>query len=547
MTQSLRFRVTGVLISLLLAGCQAASPSGTPAGSAPAGTAPASAIAATPQTLVYAVSTLSFEGGFDPHRMNSGQLTWAAAMYDTLVRQDPADVSKIAPSLATSWEANSDNTVFTFHLRKDVVFSTGNPLTAADVKFSLDRLWAIQSPVSTILSTYKSIDVVDTYTVRFTTKSPDASFLVRLAGPQCGILDSSIAKSHGALSEGSAVPTADTALSFFNTPTSIGSGPFMLGSYVPNDRVILVRNPKYWGARPALDKVIIQLVPETATQSQLLQAGSIDIATGLDFATSAQLEKASGVNVSYAKSTTNMVVLFMTASKDVSAPLSNKVVRQAVQRAIDYDGLMQLANGHASKPATTIPVGLLGCCGIPAVKQDLDKAKSLLASAGYANGFDVTFSYANQIRFNVNFQLIAAKIQSDLARVGIRVTLSPYGTETEFLTKYRAAVLQMGISGIGGFSDPDAFVGDIWVSSHNFVTKRLWFKSDAIDSLYPQSLSTSGAAREAIYTQLQGMFQDEAAVEGVIQPDFILASRSSVSGYQYRPQSFVDFSTISNK
>lgn len=493
------------------------------------------------KTLVYAQAWTPLT--FDPARMNGSELVYGTQFYQALVRYVPSK-GGIIGQLATKWSVSSDATELTFNLNPNAKFSTGNPVTANDVKFSLERLWNIQSPLSNVVKGYQTIDAVDAHTVKITLQAPDASYLVKLSGPQCGIFDSQVAMQNGAVSDSSA-PTADKALDFFNKQ-SIGSGPFMFASYVPNTSVTIMRNPKYWGATPALDKVIIQNVPDAASQRQLLERGDIDIAAGLDFATAKDMTSDSGITIQYAKGTTNVTILFMTDSPNLSAALSNNLVRQAVVQSIDYDGLKLLANGHADIPATSIPVGLAGCCGVQPMTQNLAQAKQLLAQGGYPNGFDVTFAYGAVIGYGVDQTLIATKLQSDLARVGIKLNLKPYGPGPSFLNDYRAAILSMGISGIGGVCDPDAFVGDIWVSSHNFVTHRLHFADPAIDSLYPQSLSTTGSARQAVYDQLQKIFQQDAAVKALLQPDAILASSSKVHGYIFLPETIgTDFSLIS--
>lgn len=527
MTRSSRWRVFGVLVAMALVLQACANSTSTN----------------LRKTLV--VGQPFDVASLDPHRMNEHTTVQAEGqMYETLLHLDPNDPSRLIPGLALTWTANADLTVFTFNLRKNAVFSTGNPVTADDVKFSLDRLWNLQASPAFIMTDYKSIDVIDPYTVRITKVSPDAAFLAKMTFTMCAIIDSKVAKEHGAVSDITAI-TADKAEAFFNTPTSIGSGPYMFGSYAPNDRMVLVRNPKYWGPAPAIDKIILQSVPEVAAERQLLESGSIDIATGIDYPTASQLEQNKGINISYVP-TLSFIYLFMTASPQISKPLSNPLVRQAVERAIDYKGILALANGHAQRPPTTIALGMAGADTVPPIQENLDEAKQLLAQAGYPNGFEVPFPYGQSIDYNIDRGLVATKLQSDLARVGIKLDLQPL-SGTAALEKFRSGTMPFGISGWDpDYVDPDTYVGTMWASPVNFLTKRLHYKNPAVDQLWLQSLSTSGAARVQVYKQLQEIFQKDAVLQALIQPDFIMASSDKVSGYKFGfEQRVFDFSTVS--
>jgi peptide/nickel transport system substrate-binding protein len=480
-------------------------------------------------TLVYAIPFSV--ASLDPHRENEDTTSIVIGqVYDTLVHVNPDQPTKLDPGLASNWEANSDNTTFTLHLRKNAVFSTGNPVTADDVKFSLDRLWNLQASPSFIMQGVKSVDVVDPFTVRITTAAPDGALLNKLSFTMTAIIDSKAAKEQGATSDAQAA-TTDKAEAYFNAVHTLGSGPFMISAYVPNDQFVLVRNPHYWGSKSGPDKVILKDIPDSTTQRQLLERGDIDIAAAIDYATAEQLRNTSGLKIGYAHSL-NLIYLFMTGSPAVSAPLSNKLVHQAVAHAIDYGSILKLASGHAQQPPTTIPLGLLGADTVSPPKYDVALAKQLMAQAGYAAGFEVPFTYANEVKYNIDCNLLAQILQSNLAQIGIKLDLKPV-TEDEFFAKFRSRNDPFGFSfWTPDYVDPDDYTGPFWASDVNFLTRRLQWKNPAVDALYPKSLSTTGQERIEVYRQLQKLFQDDPVMIGLIQPDYVLAYRNRVSGFK---------------
>jgi peptide/nickel transport system substrate-binding protein len=552
-------------LTLLLSGCTAGVPAAGGQTPAPAPPTPAAQQAAAPTppsttaaptaaaqpaaakgggTLVYA---MPFEvKTFDPHRENEETATIVVGnVYDTLVQLDPADPTKAVPRLATQWTSGNNNTQYTLTLRPDAVFSNGDPVTADDVKFSLDRLWNLQASPSFILEGTRSVDVLDPQHVRIVLEKPDAAFIPKLAFTMVAIVDSKVAKQNGALSDKSAAEK-DTAEDFFNK-NSIGSGAFVLASYTPDSDVVLKRNPRYWGDGPFVDQLIIKSVPESTTQRQLLEKGDIDIAANIDFKTAEDLQRgAEGVKTQFVPSI-NTIYMFLTNNPQVSEPISHREVRQAIQRSLDYDGLLALAGGHGRRPPTTIPLGLLGADSVQPINQNLDEAKKLLAQAGYANGFQVDVQYPDTTRYNLSWTALMTKIQADLARVGITLNLQPVQSGI-FLDAYRAGKLPLGASFWSpDYVDPDDYVGPFWSSQVNFLPKRFGpYKNEQIDTLVQESLAeTDRQKRIDIYRRLQELFLQDANLFTLLQPDSVLAYRDRADGYQLLFElREVDFSKI---
>jgi peptide/nickel transport system substrate-binding protein len=249
--------------------------------------------------------------------------------------------------------------------------------------------------------------------------------------------------------------------------------------------------------------------------------------------------------------TLDLIYVAMTTSATRSKPLSDKRVRQAIRYAIDYDGILKgLLKGVGTRPNSMIPVGMLGNDAATnnalLVRQDLAKARTLLRAAGYARGFSVKVSYVAGRTFDgVLFDPLAAKLQNDLARVGIHVALQP-GQESVLLAAYRAQKLPMLLFYWGvDYPDPNDYAGPF--SPGGGPAKRVFYTWDKhLTDVVTQADSTSDSAkRRALYRTVQETWLDEGPWIGLVQPQNILVLARGVKGYTYSPILTSDFRTVS--
>ncbi len=460
--------------------------------------------------------------------------------YDTLITYKGNDTIHPVPDLAASLPTIVGGKVFTFHLRHDVKFSNGDPMTAADVVFSYRRLQYLNDNPAFLVAGVKDIRAVDNYTVQISLAAPDVSFLSALSGTNLAVLDSKLLIAHG----GDDSPNAaklDKAQSFLDSQ-SAGTGPFMMTSWTRNNQIVLERNPYYWGPKPFFSKVIIQNQTSAAQQRLLVQKGTVDVALNINIQEAQALAHDSSVKVVQGN-TLDLVYMGMTLNPAVSKPLSNAKVRQAIRYAIDYDGILKgLLKGVGTQPNGMIPVGMVG--NDPAtnksllIHQNIAKAKSLLASAGYAKGFTVSMNYDTNTTFDgVTFDPLAAKIQNDLAKVGIKVNLVPQ-QDTILLTAYRAQKLQMVLYNWGvDYPDPNDYAGPF--SPGGGPAKRMWYVPESNPSLENtvQLADTTNdlAKRTALYRAVQETWLQSGPWIGVVQPQNIIVLGSDIKGYVYSP------------
>ena len=461
------------------------------------------------------------------------------ATYNTLVTLDENDISKVVPDLAESWDVSPDAKVFTFHLRQGVKFhNSGNAMTSADVKWSIERAMGIKGNPSFILDGITSIETPDPLTVRITKSDADPAFIAKGSFPVFAALDSKVVREHGGVS-GPYANTNDTAEQWLNQ-NSAGTGPFVMTRYAPDTEVDVVKFAGYWGGDAPFERVIYRNIPTAATQKLTLQAGDIDIATEISPDSVADLQADPGIKVVQGTGSDIFFLLMNENPALTNGAMSNPQVQLAVRYAIDYDGINALVGGPAATPATILPIGFLGAYPTDrAFKRDLGAATTLLSEAGYPNGFSVDLQYpTNFSRSGVSFDIVAQKIQSDLAEVGINVTLKPGEVNTE-LANYRA-----GNEGLGFWLwGPDYFDSNDYLAflPEGIVGKRAnWTNANSdptIQQLRDQiNVETNTTNRSLLWQQAQDYLMQNGPFAVIVQPGIYIGTRSRIGNYVYNPQ-----------
>jgi peptide/nickel transport system substrate-binding protein len=470
------------------------------------------------------------------------------ALYDTLITIHGSDVAHIQPDLATSWKVSNGGTVFTFTLRQGVKFVSGNPLTADDVVFSYLRFMNLKDNPSTLVTGLKDVKALNPSTVQITLSAPDVSFLAAMESPNFAIVDSKLVKQQGG-TDGPDAAKTDKATAFLDA-NAAGTGPYILKEWTRNTRIVLSRNPNYWGPTPYFQEVILDGVKDAQTQKLQLQKGDAQLAFGLTSDQIASLRADHNVKVVLGP-TQDYLYLAMNVSAAVSKPFSNPLVRLAVRYAVDYDGIIKnLLNGGGTQPASVIPTGYVGNSvaenNAQRLHTDVAKAKALLVKAGYPNGFTTTFAYPTNYPFDgVNLDALAAKLVDDFKKVGI--TAQPKAEQVAiWLQDFRARKFQIGLS-VWGADYLDAFDNLSYFGPGGAVGLRVNYTKDGnLAALIAKGDTVANAEqRGAIYNQVQQQFLKTSPWVGIVQPAFPVGVRAEIKGYQYAPIWKVDFATLS--
>jgi peptide/nickel transport system substrate-binding protein len=374
----------------------------------------------------------------DPHK-TAGTLTFQTikSIYDTLVGPDMS--GKIVPALAEKWEVSADELVWTFRLRKGVVFHNGDKFNSQDVKASFVRVMdkEIASPRASEFAAILSIDTPDEHTVIINLKEPAAPFLATLASGWGAIL-----------------PQALIASGNDFTAKPVGTGPFKLKEWVRDNRIVLQKNPNYWmKGLPKLDQVVINIVPERAVQVQGLVSGQLHVSDIIDKDDVPTLESAKEIQID--KTLTSMIQVM---SMNCNHPLLKDLrVRQAINHAIDKQKVLDVAYGGGK------PVGTFMDYSNPYYKDftglypyDPEKAKKLLAEAG------VKSDTALEIFIPQNYELhvkAGEMYQNMLSKVGLNVKIKLVDWSTWLSEVYRASKFDLTVIGHTGKLDPEGTLG----------------------------------------------------------------------------------------
>jgi peptide/nickel transport system substrate-binding protein len=465
--------------------------------------------------------------------------------YETLVTFPAGDASEILPELAATWTISEDGLSYTFTLNADATFADGSPVEASDVVFSLNRLKNVKAQPSFLTDPIASVTATDAQTVTIILTAARPSFLSELANSAFSVSNADVVKASGGTDAADAAGS-DTALETLNQ-VSAGSGPYLLESWSPQEQTVLVRNPNYWGEQPYFDRVVIANIPEAATQKVALESGEIDLATDLSADQLTDLEGDEAITISSGLSNWTHFIL-MNRDKVIGGPVSDPRVAEAVRLALDYGGYRDLWAGSTT-PGTNMWVGLAGAYGEDkSLERNLERAKELLAEAGYADGFDITLDYPDMTFGGVNLSTNAQKIQADLAEIGIRVELAPAEVQIS-LEGYR--------SGTQGFAywfwgpdklDPVDFLE--FLPGGKVATERAMWSPEMVDQsildlIAQAKVETDPAKRSEIFIQLQDFAQANSAFAPFSVPAVQTAYRSNIQGYVRHPQWDFDIALLS--
>jgi peptide/nickel transport system substrate-binding protein len=428
-------------------------------------------------------------------------------MYESLLMWDRN--LNILPALATSYSSPNDHT-FVFKLRKGVKFHSGKELDAEDVKYSLEKQGNPPPPAlnSGFYPPIASVDAVDKYTVRLNMQGPSPQALGYLAwGRHSGI-----------------VPNGYFASTDVRTHTD-GTGPFMLQEYVPNDHITLVKNPHYW--RPGIPKVetlILKVLKDEGARLASLRSGAID---GAVFGADSARVAAADHNLVVQKGVIAQPNELEIVIKDPKAPWHDVRVRQAINFAIDRQDILNKVFAGQGVFSGKIAPGF-GNWPIPASqlkskyeRYDVNKAKALLAEAGYSKGFELTM---NSISAPAFYTQVAEVIQGQLKQVGIKVSVVPMEIGT-FVVHDGAGTFQLESTGRGMRGDVSQFFADFIPGSGNY---KAWFGNGwktgmpsgaKLESLIAQGGSTlDPAKRHSIYRQAEAIVLTEWPEMPLVNP-----------------------------
>jgi peptide/nickel transport system substrate-binding protein len=381
-----------------------------------------SAMAAAAQTVTIAVASDISTG--DPHKVFGGdEQMFFSNSFEGLYGHDLD--GKLMAMLATSHKVSADGLSYEFQLRKDVVFHNGDPFGAEDVRFSWLRAIdpRIRNPrASVVVNNIRDVEIVDPLTVKLHLRSPDASLLENL-GEYFYIVPKGLIEQVG-----------DQA--FAEEP--VGTGPYAFAGREAGEHIRLIANKAHWGHPPAVDEILLRIVPDDLTRVGMLRAGLADMVVGVPADMGKQIEADPASQLLIVPSYQNIFVSMTNHRAD--GTLADKKVRQAFNFAIDKKAIIdRLLSGHARQVAAPCQKGVIGCdIGREPYPYDEKKARQLLQEAKF--NFDKTYRFVAMMSGRVpRSGETAEAIVQYLERVGVKASLDilPYGEWLEFVLARR--------------------------------------------------------------------------------------------------------------
>ncbi len=506
-------------LALSIAACGSDGTSSSTAGTDGAGSTPA---AASGGELVVALATQP--SAIDPINAPSvveSNVAWQ--MFDSLVWVN--DEGQIEPALATSWDVSDDGTVYTFHLRDGVTFHDGEVFNADAVKFTWE---AGKNPENAYFDAFElasDVQVIDESTVAITSAEPNSLFLIQI-GYGWPMLPPEYYTKVGL--DG-----------FAKAP--VGTGPFQLTEWVQGDRIVLDKFKDYWRTGyPKLDRVTFRPITESSTRAAAIRTGDVDIVQRLSPTDELSIKDAPGVNVIEYANNRVYYIAFNNLTSGKDGPTADVKVRQAMNYAIDKTSIINaLFEGKGNPSSALLTAGDVGYdSAVTAYPFDPDKARSLLAEAGFPDGFDIDMSCPSDAY--TNFVEVCEAVVAQLKDVGINAKLD--------------------VMESGAFWDLEAnkqlppLFGDSWSANSNEASAydRLFgalggegasystWSDPTIDDLLGQVRTTlDDAERAAVFTKIHHQLHDDPPFIYLYEPVTIEATTSRV--LNYKPRNAEDF------
>ena len=504
-----------LLMAVSLAGC-----GGSPSGSEPSGSGD-SAAAGNADTIVVAYA--SGPSVLDPVMIPGDNATiWLTdLLFGTLLRPS-SDGTRLDPYLADSWEANEDNSQYTFHLKQGVKFSDGSDVTAEDWVFSLLRARdTVESNWHASTDAVADVVALDENTIQVSLVEPRESFLSEISMFNNAVQSKAYVESIG-----------DEE----NQLKPMGTGPYMIKEWKIGEYILFEKNPYYWDAdNVATPYIRFNVVSDSSARMLQLESGEADIINEVPFNSIAELDAKDGISALGVGSTETQLVNFNVKHEI----LKDLRVRQALRYATDMDMIVDLVLSGFGTKATSYMTssGLYYNEKLQPATYDVEKAKQLLSEAGYPDGFACTLvSNANQTT--------AEMIQAQLKEVGIEVTLNV----TDFANWLDAITNGKQQMYYGGWTVPSGDASEAFAAFHSAnmgPTNRSFYGSPEADELIDTIDSvTDEEQRMAACVELQELLADECVTIGTAVGVSFYSVNKSIEGFYSLATQSPDFAYI---
>ncbi|WP_226996556.1 ABC transporter substrate-binding protein [Thermococcus sp. 5-4] len=465
----------------------------------------------------------------DPSTEFSNSIVVLANVYECLVKYTP---NGLEPWLATSWESNENGTVWTFHLRKGVKFHTGNTMTAEDVKWSIERTIRMGLGPAFIWDPIDKMEVVDDYTIKFYLKYPANLPLIASSAYGAYIMDSRYLSTVG----------DDNAIAdWFNQGQDAGTGPYTIvkDKYDPKTEIVLKKFDDYWGgwSGDQFDIAVIKIVPDASLREQMVTSGEIQITRDLPLDDLPKLQENPSVKVDQTASYQELYAFFNTKKE----PLNNKLVRQALSYAVPYKDIVDyVLHGYGEVAKGPIPKGMLGHFeDMDTYTYDIDKAKQLLAQAGYPDGgFKLVLTYTQGDQAEAK---VAEIIKAEWKKLGVDVEIRPMNWEQQWaLAKSDPSKAQdiLMMYWWPTYPTPYDFLFNMFHCEPEINFNLCYYCNDEFDKAIDEAATLEGIDPDKaaqLYRKAEEILMEDAPAIFFYNPDDVYVYHKSITGFKDNP------------
>jgi len=471
-------------------------------------------------TLV--IARVNDANNLDPHFFSllAAQAVVHHKVYEGLVKL--GENGDFEPMLATEWKQLNDVT-WEFKLREGVTFHDGTPFTAEAVQKTIARVLdkKIASPRANLFAMIKEVKAVNDHQVQFILHAPFAPLLSVLASGEGAILSPKAIEQYG--------------LELSKHPT--GTGPFTFQSWTPGQEIVLVKNDNYWADKPKIDKVVFKTVPEDATRIAMVETGEAHVAEQLPVTELERVQASSTMDLGRFEAFYVDFIGFNTKKK----PFDDVRVRQAIAYAMDTESIIKgVYNNVGTTANSTLGPKVFGYSpNVKGYQYDLNKAKKLLAEAGYPNGFKATISTNdNKARINV-----AEVLQSQLKGIGIdlEVNVMEYGAYVDAAAKGETEMFILGWGNATGDADYNQY--NLYHSSSAGAPGNYsFYNNPEVDKLIDAGRKEQDPVkRKEYYEKAQEMEMRDAVLIPYRSAENIAAISKNVKGVFINPSGLIQF------
>ena len=456
------------------------------------------------------------DDSLDPHKtVKAGTREVMFNVFEGLMKPTPD--GDLTPAIAEKYEVSEDRRTYTFHLREGVQFHNGETVTAEDVVYSIQRCAAATETGIVQVEAFSVIEdlkAVDERTVSITISEPSNEFI-------------------------SYMTTAVLPAGYDKQDTDpVGTGPFKFVSRTAQDSVVLEKFNEYWGTPAQLDKVTLKIMENADSLMMSLQSGAIDLCAHLTSTQVAQLEK----DFNVAEGTMNLVQAMYL--NNAVAPFDDVRVRQALCYAVDKQEIIDLAFDGYGSPIGSSMYPAFGKYFDDSLTnyytRDVEKAKALLAEAGYPNGFEMTITVPSNYKPHMD---TAEVLVQQLAEIGVKATIQPIEWESWVSDVYAGRKFQSTVVGVDASTMTARALLERFTSDYgkNFIN----YNNAEYDALFQQTLTAyDDAGQTAIYKQMLANLTENAANVYIQDLADLVAVRKGVEGVTFYPIYVLDLANL---